>query len=207
MRNLWCRIIHFIYLILLKIYRCWIVWGQNIRVVVVPSILAFAFLGLSNRSSHSLEFCWCWFTISSYLVSKYHPEDLCTAWWRSSCLEFSIVFNWSGRIHECECSCDGFNRVQDLQGLSASQAYYLGAADFGSHWREKTLLYHICDNRVRHDFVFYPTRSVRCNRGADRWCRLRLSDHRLCPRNTYCDYKISHVYSLFFTDIMLATRA
>ena len=34
-----------IYLILQKIYRCWIVWGYNIRVVIVPSFLAFAFLG------------------------------------------------------------------------------------------------------------------------------------------------------------------
>src|SRR5882757_2788074 len=30
-----------------KIHRCWIVWGRNIRVVIIPSILAFAFLGLS----------------------------------------------------------------------------------------------------------------------------------------------------------------
>jgi hypothetical protein len=28
-----------------KIYRCWIVWGQTIRVVVVPSILAITYLG------------------------------------------------------------------------------------------------------------------------------------------------------------------
>jgi hypothetical protein len=28
-----------------KIYRCWIVWGQNIRVVIIPSFLAIAFLG------------------------------------------------------------------------------------------------------------------------------------------------------------------
>ena len=34
-----------IHLILPKIYRCWIVWGYNIRVVIVPSFLAFAFLG------------------------------------------------------------------------------------------------------------------------------------------------------------------
>ena len=34
-----------IYLILQKIYRCWIVWGYNIHVVIVPSFLAFAFLG------------------------------------------------------------------------------------------------------------------------------------------------------------------
>ena len=34
-----------IHLILQKIYRCWIVWGYNIRVIIVPSFLAFAFLG------------------------------------------------------------------------------------------------------------------------------------------------------------------
>ena len=31
-----------------KIYRCWIVWGKKIRVVIVPSILAFIFLGPST---------------------------------------------------------------------------------------------------------------------------------------------------------------
>ena len=38
-------IIDFIHPIFQKIYRCWIVWGYNIRVVIVPSFLAFAFLG------------------------------------------------------------------------------------------------------------------------------------------------------------------
>ena len=38
-------IIYFIHLIVQKIYRCWIVWGYSIRVVIVPSILALAFLG------------------------------------------------------------------------------------------------------------------------------------------------------------------
>ena len=28
-----------------KIYRCWIVWGKNIRVVIVPSFLAIAYIG------------------------------------------------------------------------------------------------------------------------------------------------------------------
>ena len=28
-----------------KIYRCWILWGQNIRVVIIPSFLAIAYLG------------------------------------------------------------------------------------------------------------------------------------------------------------------
>ena len=38
-------IIYFIHLILQKIYRCWIIWGYSIRVVIIPSFLAFAFLG------------------------------------------------------------------------------------------------------------------------------------------------------------------
>jgi hypothetical protein len=37
-----------------KIYRCWIVWGQNIRVVIVPSFLAIAFLGQSEIPSQSI---------------------------------------------------------------------------------------------------------------------------------------------------------
>jgi hypothetical protein len=36
-----------------KIYRCWIVWGRDTRVVIIPSILTFAFLGLSTYL-HSL---------------------------------------------------------------------------------------------------------------------------------------------------------
>ena len=28
-----------------KIYRCWVIWGCNIRVIIIPSILAFGFLG------------------------------------------------------------------------------------------------------------------------------------------------------------------
>ena len=30
-----------------KIYRCWIVWGKNIRVVIVPSFLAITYIGQS----------------------------------------------------------------------------------------------------------------------------------------------------------------
>jgi hypothetical protein len=31
-----------------KIYRCWIVWSRKIGVIIIPSILALAFLGLST---------------------------------------------------------------------------------------------------------------------------------------------------------------
>ena len=30
-----------------KIYRCWIVWGQNIYVVIIPSLMALAYFGTS----------------------------------------------------------------------------------------------------------------------------------------------------------------
>ena len=30
-----------------KIYRCWIVWDQNIRFVIIPSFLAIAYIGRS----------------------------------------------------------------------------------------------------------------------------------------------------------------
>ena len=38
-----------------KIYRCWVVWGHNIRVVTIPSILAFAFLGPLTYFIYSLN--------------------------------------------------------------------------------------------------------------------------------------------------------
>ena len=44
-----------------KIYRCWIVWDRNIHVVIVPSILAFAFLRLSSYLPCSLADFDLWF--------------------------------------------------------------------------------------------------------------------------------------------------
>ena len=39
----------------LKIYRCWIVWGQDIRVVIIPSFLAIAYLGQSSYFFHLIS--------------------------------------------------------------------------------------------------------------------------------------------------------
>ena len=52
----------------LKIYRCWIVWGQNILVVIIPSFLAVAYLGLSSFYLHFI--CRFQFIASSYLASS-----------------------------------------------------------------------------------------------------------------------------------------
>ena len=49
-----------------KIYRCWIVWGKNNRVVIVPSILAITFLGQSIDLPLTSRFE---FIASSYLAS------------------------------------------------------------------------------------------------------------------------------------------
>ena len=53
-----------IHLIVQKIYRCWIVWGYNIRVVIIPAFLAFAFLGtliiLHSLSDFNLWFIAIW---------------------------------------------------------------------------------------------------------------------------------------------------
>jgi hypothetical protein len=68
-----------------KIYRCWIVWGQNIRVVIVPSILAIIYLGQSIRvdspSHHWHDFKLIsrfQFITSSYLASARGRHNICT---------------------------------------------------------------------------------------------------------------------------------
>ena len=37
-----------------KIYRCWVVWSHDIRVIIIPSILSLLFLGQSIRSCISI---------------------------------------------------------------------------------------------------------------------------------------------------------
>ena len=36
-----------------KIYRCWIVWDQNIRFVIIPSLMSIAYIGQSLKLSSS----------------------------------------------------------------------------------------------------------------------------------------------------------
>ena len=68
----------------MKIYRCWIVWGCNIRVVIVPSFLAFAFLGpliyLHSVSDFNL---WClaiWITEGTAPPSIVQGQDYFPKW-------------------------------------------------------------------------------------------------------------------------------
>ena len=50
-----------------KIYRCWIVWGQDIRIVILPAFLAIAYIGQFNPHFYSYNLKP--EPISSYLVS------------------------------------------------------------------------------------------------------------------------------------------
>ena len=47
-----------------KIYRCWLIWGRNIRVIIIPSILAFACLGQSIVY-HALSSIWLQATVTA----------------------------------------------------------------------------------------------------------------------------------------------
>ena len=90
-----------------KIYRCWIVWGQNIRVVIIPSFLAVAYLG---RSIYLHLISRLQFITSSYLG--------CTIF--EPCLG-PAVYNKLRRDHSREWPGDGLDRVQDPQGVLGGQ--------------------------------------------------------------------------------------
>ena len=102
-----------------KIYRCWIVWGQNIRVVIIPSFLAIAYLGQSISGYLHLisQFQ---FIASSYLSSA--------KWRRNTCTRPTFDYSLGGHggsnkfrfVHGREYPDDGLDRVQDPQGVLGS---------------------------------------------------------------------------------------
>src|ERR1700733_6368257 len=79
-------IIYFIHLILQKIYRCWIIWGYSIRVVIVPSFLAFAFLGpsplicLHSLTDFDLWFLALWIAAGTAPLSIVQGEKTVPVW-------------------------------------------------------------------------------------------------------------------------------
>jgi hypothetical protein len=59
-----------------KIYRCWIVWGQDIRVVIIPAFLAIAYLSQSIIYLHLISRFQ--FIASSYLASAQWHKNIFT---------------------------------------------------------------------------------------------------------------------------------
>ena len=102
-----------------KIYRCWIVWGQNIRVVIIPSFMAIACLGQSIHFLHLISRFQ--FISSSYLASSDRRRNTC------QCTRPTFGFLGSHGdsnkflfVHGRESPGDGLDRVQDPQGVPGS---------------------------------------------------------------------------------------
>ena len=100
-----------------KIYRCWIVWGQNIRVVIIPSLLAIAYLGQSIYLYLISRFQ---SIASSFLDSGERNSNICTWPNVESRLGEHNGFNEFHFVHGREYPGDGLDRVQDPQGILTS---------------------------------------------------------------------------------------
>ena len=61
--------------IFIKIYRCWIVWDQNIRFVIIPSFLAIAYICQSMILSSSYTPISIFIVTISYLARVRLPID------------------------------------------------------------------------------------------------------------------------------------
>ena len=104
-----------------KIYRCWILCSQNIRVVIIPSFLAIGYLG---QSSYPHLISWFQFITSSYLASDRWSNNNCTrplanCFW-DCWLGVHDDYNRSRQVHGRECPGDRFDRFQDPQGVLGS---------------------------------------------------------------------------------------
>ena len=96
-----------------KIYRCWIVWGKNTWVVIIPSLLAITYIG---QWIYLHLISWFQLITSSCLASARRCKNNWT--WRNfnSSLGGHPDSNRFDRIHGRECSGDELDRVQDPQG-------------------------------------------------------------------------------------------
>ena len=97
-----------------QIYRCWIVWGKNIWVVIAPSFLAITYIGQSIYLHLISRFQ---FIASSCLASVRRRNNICK-WRNFKCsLGGHAGPNKFDHIHGRECPGDGLDRVQDPQGV------------------------------------------------------------------------------------------
>ena len=92
-----------------KIYRCWIVWGRNIRVVIIPSFLAVAYLGRSIYPCLIIRFQ---FTVSSYLGIAIFGHFLAIL-----ARDPQAAYIKSRCDYGRECPDDGLDSVQDPRGV------------------------------------------------------------------------------------------
>ena len=110
-----------------KIYRCWIVWGQNILVVIIPSFLAIAYFGI---------YLLIWFDLmsrSQFIASSYLAS---TTWRKCICyLGGPHGPNKFRPVHGREYPSDGLDFVQDRQGVLESLSL-LRSSELWAHWTQ-----------------------------------------------------------------------
>ena len=130
-----------------KIYRCWIVWGRNVRVVIIPSFLAVTYLGRSIYLHLISRFQ---FIASSYLGSAIFEQCLGPVVYNRSCCDHHS--EWPGNVLDC---------VQDPQGVLRSEGcyYYFCRANFGLNWGYQITAYHIHNNPIRYDVACHSNSS------------------------------------------------
>ena len=92
-----------IHLILQKIYRCWIVWGYSIRVVIIPSLLAFIFLGPLIYFHSPINFN-LWFLLAFWIMGRTAPliivqSQLYVVDWNSTLAIAGLALSKIGRAH------------------------------------------------------------------------------------------------------------
>ena len=100
-----------------KTYRCWIMWNQDIRFVIIPSFLAIVYLGQSISIFISYK------PISP--LNRYMASD---SWLIDSFTSTPILWymgvpsdpNKFRRVHGREYHGDGLDRVQNPQGVFGS---------------------------------------------------------------------------------------
>ena len=160
-----------------KIYRCWIVWGQNIRVVIIPSFLAITYLGQSiSGYLHLISRFQFIASTTSYLASAKWCSNICTRPIFESCLGGHGDSNKLPFVHGREYPGDRLDRVQDPQGVLGRRRSF-GRANFGLNREYQTSAYHIHYNWIRYGVVCHPTGSPRaCHPGSTAWLGVRYSE-------------------------------
>ena len=112
-------------------------WSHNIRVVVLPIILAFSFLGPSNSSTVSIHHL---MASRSYLGSKYHLAKPC---------EFN---KFTDSLAPVQCRCIYVYEKYKFKNLKAFQGQ-----DFKFSGDASTLGSSTVDQTSSTIFIYYPT--------------------------------------------------
>ena len=104
-----------------KIYRCWIVWGQNIHVVIIPSFLAIADTGQSSYLHHlKSRFQFHVSPLAIWLVGSTAARAIVQGQFSTVAWGGQSGYNKSHRVHGREFLGDGVDRVRDPQCVLGS---------------------------------------------------------------------------------------